>query len=112
MINNFNKENIYSRFKINESEIENLYKDYILGDKISGKDLRDEIVQSLIFLKKFVKIPLKNFKGGLLSEKQEKGFDKNSKSSLFGRLSSFIKGEEQMKIKKKIFNLDENEYSK
>ena len=69
MINNFNKENIYSRFKINESEIENLYKDYILGDKISGKELRDEIVQSLIFLKKFVKIPLKNFKGGLLSEK-------------------------------------------
>ena len=108
MINNFNKENIYSRFKINESEIENLYKDYILGDKISGKELRDEIVQSLIFLKKFVKIPLKNFKGGL-SEKQEKGFfAKNSKGSLFGRLSSFIKGEEQTN-EENIFNLDENE---
>ena len=25
MINNFNKENIYSRFKINESEKENFY---------------------------------------------------------------------------------------
>ena len=42
MINNFNKENIYSRFKINESEKENLYKVYILGDKITGKELRDE----------------------------------------------------------------------
>ena len=79
MINNFNKENINSRFKINESEKENLYKVYILGDKITEKELRDETFQSLIFFKKSVKIPLKNFKRGLLSEKQEKGFDKNSK---------------------------------
>ena len=49
MINNFNKENINSRFKINESEKENLYKVYILGDKITGKELRYETYQSLIF---------------------------------------------------------------
>ena len=69
MINNFNKENIYSKFKINESEEENLFSVCVLGNKITGKELRDETFQSLIFFKKSVKIPLKNFKGDLLSEK-------------------------------------------
>ena len=62
IINNLNKEDLSTRFKVNEAEIEDLIKEYLLEDKISGKEIRNEIVQSLIFLNKYVKIPLKNFK--------------------------------------------------
>ena len=115
IINNLNKEDLSTRFKVNEAEIEDLIKEYLLEDKISGKEIRNEIVQSLIFLNKYVKIPLKNFKepnSNLESEKQEKGFFlKNTKGNLFGRLSSFvsvIKGEEEDENQRNI-NKEENE---
>ena len=103
IINQLSKEDINTKFKVNEGEIEDLLKEYLIGDKISGKEIRNEIVNSLIFLTKYVKNPLNNFKNPtpkIENEKQEKisFFSKNTKGNLFGKLSSFvsvIKGEEE-----------------
>ncbi len=104
MINNFSKEDIYKKFKVNEKEIEDLLQEYIINDKISGKEIRNEIVNSQIFLTQFVKIPLKNSK----EPKNENEKNKNTKTSFFNRFVSVLKGENEEE-EDNIFNLNENE---
>ena len=87
LIYQFNKEDINTKFKVNEAEIEDLLKEYLINDKISGKEIRNEIVNSLLFLTKFVKTPLNNFKNPTPkteNKKQEKigFFSKNTKGNL------------------------------
>jgi len=104
MINNFNNEDIYNKFKVNEKEIEDLLIKYIINDNISGKEIRNEIVNSQIFLTQFVKIPLKNLK----EQKKEDEKIKNTKNSFFNRFVSVLKGEDEEE-EENIFNLNENE---
>ncbi len=103
LINNFSNEDVYNKFRANEKEIEDLLKEYIINDKISGKEIRNEIVNSQIFLTQFVKIPLKK------SKEQKKEIEKNktSKTSFFNRFVSVLTGENEEE--ENIFNLNENE---
>ena len=77
IIEKFSGEDLAYKFDIKENEISDLFRDYIINQKISGKDMRNEIVKSLIFLENFVKIPLENFKG-----------PKNEKENMFNMLES------------------------
>ena len=40
-----------------------MFNEYVIENKISGKSVRNEISKSILFLEKYVKIPMKNFIG-------------------------------------------------
>ena len=65
IIENIQTENFKEKFglDINNNEINNLFKEYVIENKISGKNIRNEICKSILFLEKYVKIPMKNFIG-------------------------------------------------
>ena len=70
-------EDLMSKFDVKEKEILELFKTYIIEQKISGIEMRNEIVKSLIFLETCVKIPMANFKGPVNEkENKEKFFSK------------------------------------
>ena len=65
IIEKVQNENFKEKFglDINNNEINNLFNEYVIENKISGKSVRNEICKSILFLEKYVKIPMKNFIG-------------------------------------------------
>ena len=84
ILEKFEKEDVSTKFDIKENEISELFKNYIINQKVSGIEMRDEIVKSLIFLETHVKIPLANLKDpgekenlfNIVQPKKEKFFSK------------------------------------
>ena len=63
ILEKFEREDLSTKFEVKENEISELFRNYIIEQKVSGIEMRNEIVKSLIFLETHVKIPLANFKG-------------------------------------------------
>ena len=105
IIEKLSGEDLLEKFDVKEQEISQLFQDYILNQKISGVNMRNEIVKSLIFLENYVTIPLTNYKLSLSSKNkinenmfnfpQEKQENKKPKflSKFFSALKSEIKEE-------------------
>lgn len=90
----FEKEGLASKFEVKENEIQELFKQYITEQKISGKEMRNEIVKSLIFLEKNVKIPMANFKGPMANNINiMPGNNEPKKEKFFTKFFSAIKSE-------------------
>ena len=62
IIQKLSGEDLLTKFDVKEQEISELFRDYIINQKISGETMRNEIVKSLIFLENYVTIPLTNYK--------------------------------------------------
>ena len=89
-----------------------LFKNYIIEQKVSGKEMRNEIIKSLIFLETNVKIPMNNFKGPL-TEKDNISTTKGPKKEIFlTKFFSKIKSEfeEELENYSKSENLVKTNY--
>jgi len=105
IIEKLSGEDLLEKFDVKEQEISQLFNEYILNQKISGINIRNEIVKSLIFLENYVNIPLANHKLSISSGNknnenmfnlpQEKQDNKKPKflSKFFSALKSEIKEE-------------------
>ena len=105
IIEKLSGEDLLEKFDVKEQEISQLFNEYILNQKISGINMRNEIVKSLIFLENYVNIPLANHKLSISSGNknnenmfnlpQEKQDNKKPKflSKFFSALKSEIKEE-------------------
>ena len=85
---------VAKKFDIKENEISELIKTYIIDQKVSGIEMRNEIVKSLVFLENYVKIPLANFKGPI--GERENMFnmeDQPKKGKFFTKFFSALKSE-------------------
>ena len=101
IIEKISGEDLLEKFDVKEAEISKLFNDYILNQKISGINMRNEIVKSLIFLENYVTIPLSNYKLSLSSKNksnenmfnfpQEK--QENKKPKFFSKFFSALKSE-------------------
>ena len=112
ILENFGKEDLNSKFDVKENEIMELFKNYIIEQKVSGKEMRNEIVKSLIFLETNVKIPMNNFKGPL-TEKDNISTTKGPKKEIFlTKFFSKIKSEfeEELENYSKNENLVKSNY--
>ena len=112
ILENFGKEDLNSKFDVKENEIMELFKNYIIEQKVSGKEMRNEIVKSLIFLETNVKIPMNNFKGPL-TEKDNISSTKGPKKEIFlTKFFSKIKSEfeEELENYSKSENLVKSNY--
>jgi hypothetical protein len=112
ILENFGKEDLNSKFDVKENEIMELFKNYIIEQKVSGKEMRNEIVKSLIFLETNVKIPMNNFKGPL-TEKDNISTTKGPKKEIFlTKFFSKIKSEfeEELENYSKSENLVKSNY--
>ena len=96
-------EDLTSKFDVKEKEISELLKRYIIEQKVSGKEMRNEIVKSLIFLEKYVKIPLANYKNPM-GETELFKMEEPKKGKFFSKFLSAFKSE----IKEGINNKNEN----
>ena len=102
IIEKLSGEDLLDKFDVKEPEISQLFNEYILNQKISGINMRNEIVKSLIFLENYVNIPLANYKlsissGNKINENmfnlpQEKQ-DNNKKPKFFSKFFSALKSE-------------------
>ena len=90
----FEKEDIAEKFEVKDNEMMDLFNKYIIEKKVSGKEMRNEIVKSLLFLEKQVKIPMSNFKGPT-PNKSIFGIGNNEpkKGKFFTKIFSAIKSE-------------------
>ena len=77
IIEKLSGEDLNTKFDVKENEILELFRDYIINQKVCGFDMRNEIVKSLIFLENFVSIPMANYKLSMASgkKKSESMFD-------------------------------------
>ena len=104
IVNILTKFDTAEKFDVAQEEVISLLSDYMTNNRISGIELRNDIVRALTFLEKCVKIPLKNFKG---PEEEQPAPEKKSKllnfrpggkrEKIFNKLNSMIsiiKGEE------------------
>ena len=89
MIEKIEGEDLQTKFDIKDNEIQELFKKYIIDQKVSGIEMRNEIIKSLIFLETHVKIPLANFKGPM----GEKGQEEPKKGQFFSKIFSAFKSE-------------------
>ena len=55
MIEKIEGEDLQTKFDIKDNEIQELFQKYIINQKISGIEMRNEIIKSLIFLETYVK---------------------------------------------------------
>ena len=102
IIEKLSGEDLLDKFDVKEPEISQLFNEYILNQKISGINMRNEIVKSLIFLENYVNIPLANYKlsissGNKINENmfnlpQEKQ-ENNKKPKFFSKFFSALKSE-------------------
>lgn len=104
---------VATKFDIKENEISELIKTYIVDQKVSGVEMRNEIVKSLVFLENYVKIPLANFKGPI--GERENMFnmeDQSKKGKFFTKFFSALKSEikEDIGINQKNENLVTNNF--
>ena len=118
IIEKLSGQDIIEKFDVKEPEISQLFNEYILNQKISGIDMRNEIVKSLIFLESYVTIPMTNYK--LSSNKKSQNmFDlpqekttENKKPKFFSKFFSALKSEikEEIGIGNKPQNVIKNNY--
>ena len=119
ILEKFENEDLSTKLEVKENEISNLFKYYIIDQKVSGKEMRSEIVKSLIFLENYVKIPLSNFKGPQLIQNSESK-EEPKKEKFFSKFFSAIKSEIKEEIgfynndylvKNNYINLSQNEFA-
>ena len=111
-------EDLYTKFDVKESEILDLFREYIINQKVCGVDMRNEIVKSLIFLENYVSIPMTNFKLSSGKKNKENMFDlpeekqEQKKPKFFSKFLSALKSEikEEIGIAPKQENLPKNNY--
>ena len=118
IIEKLSGQDLIEKFDVKEPEISQLFNEYILNQKISGIDMRNEIVKSLIFLESYVTIPMTNYK--LSSNKKSQNmFDlpqekttENKKPKFFSKFFSALKSEikEEIGIGNKPQNVIKNNY--
>ena len=118
IIEKLSGQDLIEKFDVKEPEISKLFNEYILNQKISGIDMRNEIVKSLIFLESYVTIPMTNYK--LSSNKKSQNmFDlpqekttENKKPKFFSKFFSALKSEikEEIGIGNKPQNVIKNNY--
>ena len=118
IIEKLSGQDLIEKFDVKEPEISQLFNEYILNQKISGIDMRNEIVKSLIFLESYVTIPMTNYK--LSSNKKSQNmFDlpqekttENKKPKFFSKIFSALKSEikEEIGIGNKPQNIIKNNY--
>ena len=113
ILEKFEGEDLTSKFEVKENEILELFRSYIIEQKVSGIEMRNEIVKSLIFLETHVKIPLANFKGPI-GEKEHlfKMVNEPKKEKFFTKFFSALKSEikEEIGINTKNDNLVNNNF--
>ena len=89
-------EDIVKKFELEDKNIEELFKTYIFEQKVPGKDMRNDIAKSLIFLENYIKIPMTNIKG---PTQQNSNNDKpDEKPKFLSKLFSVIKSEFKSEI--------------
>ena len=104
-------EDIADKFEVKDNEISDLFNKYIIEQKVSGKEMRNEIVKSLLFLEKQVKIPMSNFKGPTPNNimfGMGSGNNEQKKGKFFTKIFSAIKSE----ITEELDNITKNEIIK
>ena len=109
----FEGEDLTSKFEVKENEILELFRNYIIEQKVSGIEMRNEIVKSLIFLETHVKIPLANFKGPIgQKEHLFKMVEQPKKEKFFSKFFSAFTSEikEEIGINTKNENLVNNNF--
>lgn len=107
IVNILTKTDTAEKFDVAQEEVNALLSEYMTNNRISGIEIRNDIVRALGFLEKCVKIPLKNFKGPEEEEAQQQPQDTKSKllhfrpggkrEKIFNKLNSMIsiiKGDE------------------
>ena len=107
----FENEDIADKFEVKDNEILDLFNKYIIEQKVSGKEMRNEIVKSLLFLEKQVKIPMSNFKGPTPNNIMfgiSSGNNEQKKGKFFTKIFSAIKSE----ITEELDNITKNEIIK
>ena len=117
IIEKLSGQDLLEKFDAKEPEISQLFNEYILNQKISGIDMRNEIVKSLIFLGSYVTIPMTNYKLSK-NKKSENMFDlpqektENKKPKFFSKIFSALKSEikEEIGIGNKPQNIIKNNY--
>ena len=117
IIEKLSGQDLLEKFDAKEPEISQLFNEYILNQKISGIDMRNEIVKSLIFLESYVTIPMTNYKLSK-NKKSENMFDlpqekaENKKPKFFSKFFSALKSEikEEIGIGNKPQNVIKNNY--
>ena len=96
IIEKLSGQDLLEKFDAKDPEISQLFNEYILNQKISGIDMRNEIVKSLIFLESYVTIPMTNYKLSK-NKKSENMFDlpqektEKKKTKLFLKIFSTLK---------------------
>ena len=111
-------EDLNTKFDVKETEILDLFREYIINQKVCGVDMRNEIVKSLIFLENYVSIPMTNFKLSSGKKNKENMFDlpeekqEQKKPKFFSKFLSALKSEikEEIGIAPKQENLPKNNY--
>ena len=79
IVNILTKTDTAEKFDVAQEEVNALLSEYMTNNRISGIEIRNDIVRALGFLEKCVKIPLKNFKG---PEEDEAQHPQDTKSKL------------------------------
>jgi TolA-binding protein len=93
IIKKFENEDLTSKFEVKEKEILELFRSYIINQKVSGIEMRNEIVKSLIFLETHVKIPLANFKSPNDEKENIFKMEEPKKKKFFSKFFSALKTE-------------------
>ena len=119
IIDKFSGEDISTKFDVKENEISELFRDYIINQKVCGVDMRNDIVKCLIFLENYVTIPMANFKLSTATGKNSQNlFDlppekpEQKKPKFFSKFFSALKSEikEEIGIGTKQENIVKNNY--
>ena len=93
ILEKFEQEDVSTKFDIKENEISELFKNYIINQKVSGIEMRNEIVNSLIFLETHVKIPLANLKDPIGEKENLFNIVQPKKEKFFSKFFSALKSE-------------------
>ena len=93
IIEKFEQEDVSTKFDIKENEISELFRNYIINQKISGIEMRNEIVKSLIFLETYIKIPLENLKNPIGQKENLFKIVQPKKEKFFTKFFSALKSE-------------------
>ena len=112
IINKFSGEDISTKFDVKENEISELFRDYIINQKVCGVDMRNDIVKCLIFLENYVTIPMANYKLSTAKGKNSPNlFDlppekpEQKKPKFFSKFFSALKSEIKEEIEIIIYHL-------
>ena len=112
IIEKITNEDLTSKFGVKENEILELFRSYIIEQKVSGIKMRNEIVKSLIFLETYVKIPVANFKKPLGEKEYLFKMEEPKKQKFFSKFFSTLKSgiKEEIDMSPKNENLVKNNF--